>query len=331
MLPPVTGLPVFGYVAIALLLIGTLMLMPRLAVLVLSAVPVPRGPASQLALAQLRAAPGQVAVSLATIVASVSLMVSMAIMVSSFRHSLDDWLERVLPADIYVRASAGGDTAYLPPDVQARIAALPGVRRAEFLREAQLLLDPARPRVTLLVRPVNPADFGGRLPQVGESVTVAAGAPPPIWVSEAIVDLYGMRPGAEVVLPLAGKAVRFTVAGVFRDYVRQQGAIVIDRDRYVRLTGDATVTNGALWLAPGASAGEVSASIRRRIAGGDKLEIAAPGEIRAASLSIFDRTSPSPTRWSWPPWRSDSWVSRRRSARWCLRAGANSECCGTSA
>jgi putative ABC transport system permease protein len=289
-LPPVTGLPVFGYIAIALLLIGTLMLMPRLAVLALSAAPATRGPASRLALAQLRAAPGQVAVSLATIVASVSLMVSMAIMVSSFRHSLDDWLERVLPADIYLRASAGGDTAYLPPDVQARIASLPGVRRAEFLREAQLLLDPARPRVALLVRPVNPTDFGRRLPQVGESVTVAAGAPPPIWVSEAIVDLYGMRPGAEVELPLAGKAVRFTVAGVFRDYVRQQGAIVIDRDRYVGLTGDATVTNGALWLAPGADAAQVTASIRREIPGGDKLEIAAPGELRAASLSIFDRT-----------------------------------------
>ena len=34
----------------------------------------------------------------------------------------------------------------------------------------------------------------------------------------------------------------------------------------------------------------MSAAIRREIPGGDKLEIAAPGEIRAASLSIFDRT-----------------------------------------
>jgi putative ABC transport system permease protein len=289
-LPPVTGLPVFGYLAIALLLVGTLMLMPRLAVLVLSAAPVPRQPAPQLALAQLRGAPGQVAVSLATIVASVSLMVSMAIMVSSFRHSLDDWLERVLPADVYFRASDSGDTAYLPPDIQARIAALPGVRRAEFLREAQLLLDPARPRVTLLVRPVDPTDFGSRLPQVGAAVTVASGAPPPIWVSEAMVDLYAMRPGTEVDLPLAGKAVRFTVAGVFRDYVRQHGAIAIDRARYVALTGDATVTSGVLWLAPGTTAGQASTAIRRAIAGGDKLEIAAPGELRAASLSIFDRT-----------------------------------------
>jgi len=105
-----------------------------------------------------------------------------------------------------------------------------------------------------------------------------------------VVDLYGLSPGTEVDLPLAGRAVRFTVAGVFRDYVRQQGAIVIDRDRYVALTGDRTVTNGALWLALGATAAEVEAAIRRDIPGGGTLEIALPGEIRAASLTIFDRT-----------------------------------------
>jgi len=290
LLPPVGGLPVFGYLAIALLLIGTLLLMPRLAAAVLAATPVPRHPAPYLALAQLRGAPGQVAVSLATIVASVSLMVSMAIMVSSFRHSLDAWLDHVLPADVYFRASAGGDTAYLPPDVQARIAALPGVRRAEFLREANLLLDPARPRVTLMVRPMAGADAGATLALVGDAFAVPAGAPPPIWVNEGMVDLYGMRPGDAVDLPLAGTAARFTVAGVFRDYVRQQGALVIDRDRYVALTGDRTVTNGALWLTPETTAAAVTAAIRRGIPGGDRLEIAAPGEIRAASLSIFDRT-----------------------------------------
>ena len=47
------GLPLFGYAAIALLLIGTLMLMPRFAVLALSLLPRPRAPAPRLAIAQL--------------------------------------------------------------------------------------------------------------------------------------------------------------------------------------------------------------------------------------------------------------------------------------
>jgi putative ABC transport system permease protein len=290
LLPAVAGLPLFGYGAIALLLIGTLMLMPRLAVLLLSILPTPRGAPSRLALLQLRGAPGQAAVSLAAIVASVSLMVSMAIMVASFRISLDAWLERVLPADVYVRAGAAGDTAYMTVDDQARIGALPGVRRAEFLREQQLLLDPSRPRVVLLARTIDATNLTRQLQLVSAQITPAPGAPPPVWVNEAMVDLYGFALGSVVEIPIAGKQNTFTVAGVWRDYARPQGAIAIERERYVALTGDRSATNAALWLGPGTGVEQVSGAIERDIPGGTRLEIAAPGEIREFSLKAFDRT-----------------------------------------
>jgi putative ABC transport system permease protein len=290
LLPPVAGLPLFGYIAIALLVIGTLMLMPRIAVMLLAALPLPSGAPSRLALLQLRGAPGQVAVSLAAIVAAVSLMVSMAIMVASFRISLDAWLERVLPADLYLRAGAAGDTAYLGADDQARLVALPGVRRAEFQREQQLLLDPARPRIVLLARSIDAANLSRQLQLVSGPVVVAPGAPPPAWVNEAMVDLYGFAPGKVVELPMLGKAAAFTVAGVWRDYARPQGAVVIERERYIALTGDRSATGGALWLAAGANAEALSQAIVRDVPGGARLELAAPGEIREVSLKAFDRT-----------------------------------------
>ena len=290
MLPPVAGLPLAGYFAIALLLVGTLMLLPRLASSVLSLLPLPRSAAPALALAQLRGAPGQVTVSLAAIVASVSLMVSMAIMVASFRDSLDAWLLRVLPADLYVRAAAGGETAFLAPDVQAQIVALPGVRRAEFMREQQLSLDPARVRVVLQARAIDRTNAARSLPLLGTPVDVAIGAPPPVWVNEAAADLYNFQPGSVIALPLNGKALSFTVAGIWRDYGRPQGAIAIERERYVELTGDAAVTNAALWLADGADRAVVAAALRHDIPGGDRLELATPGEIRDFSLRLFDRT-----------------------------------------
>jgi len=289
-LPPVAGLPLFGYLAIALLLIGTLMLMPRIAAVVLAVIPLPRDAASRLALLQLRGAPGQAAVSLAAIVASMSLMISMAIMVTSFRDALDLWLERILPADVYVRAAAAGETSYMTPEDQTRIAALPGVRRAEFVREQQLLLDPSRPRVVLLARDIDPNDPGRRLALVGAPSTPPAEAPSPMWVNEAMADLYGFTAGKIVAIPIAGKPTAFTVAGVWRDYARPQGAFVIERERYVTLTGDRTATNGALWLAPGTDLDQVSRAIAREIPGGAKLDVAAPGEIRDFSLKIFDRT-----------------------------------------
>jgi putative ABC transport system permease protein len=290
LLPPVAGLPLFGYIAVALLVVGTLMLMPRIAMMLLAVLPLPRGAPPRLALLQLRAAPGQLAVSLAAIVAAVSLMVSMAIMVASFRISLDAWLDRILPADMYVRAGAAGDTAYMSADDQGRLVALPGVRRAEFQREQQLLLDAARPRIVLLARSIDPADLSRQLQLVSGPVTLAPGAPPPAWVNEAMVDLYGFVPGMVVELPIAGKPAAFTVAGVWRDYARPQGAIVIERDRYVSLTGDRSATSGALWLAPGTNPADLDRAIVRDIPGGARLEIAAPGEIRAVSLKAFDRT-----------------------------------------
>jgi putative ABC transport system permease protein len=290
LLPSVGGLPLFGYVAIALLLIGTLMLIPRMAARLLALLPVPRAAPARLALLQLRGAPGQAGVSLVAIVASISLMVSMAIMVASFRTSLDAWLEHVLPADVYVRASAGGDSAYLTTDDQARIAALPGVRRAEFVREQQLLLDPYRPRIVALAREGDAATLARQLLLVSASLTVASDSPPPVWVNEAMVDLYGFAFGKVIDLPLAGRPTAFTVAGVWRDYARSQGAVVIERARYVALTGDRTATNAALWLAPGADVATVSSAIARDIPGGSRLDIAAPGEIRELSLKAFDRT-----------------------------------------
>jgi putative ABC transport system permease protein len=81
---------------------------------------------------------------------------------------------------------------------------------------------------------------------------------------------------------------------VWRDYVRQFGAIVLDARDFERLTGDRTVNDVSLWLAPGTADAQVQQAIRalaaqRQIAG-DALEFASVGELRATSLRIFDRS-----------------------------------------
>jgi putative ABC transport system permease protein len=285
---PVRGLPFFGYGAIALLLIGTVMLMPRIAVLGFRVAPLLGPVAVRIGLAQLRGAPGQAGVSLAAIVASVSLMVSMAIMVASFRQSLDEWLERMLPADLYVRAGPGSDTAFLSPADQRTIAALPGARRVEFLRSQRLIVAPDRPPLALLARVV---EAEGRVPPLlGAAHPLKPGDPPAAWVSEVASDIYGWKPGAVIELPLGGRNARFTVAGIWRDYARQQGAVLIERYEYLRHTGDAYANDAALWLAPGADAASLAREIEARVAGGTNLEISGPGEIREISLETFDRT-----------------------------------------
>jgi putative ABC transport system permease protein len=117
----------------------------------------------------------------------------------------------------------------------------------------------------------------------------------PVYVSEAMVDLYGARRGEPLpVLQPALGGGSFVVAGVWRDYVRQTGAIVIDRADYLRLTGDTRVNDVQLWLAPGASANAVQARARETVArtAGDPalVEFASAAQVRAVSLRIFDRS-----------------------------------------
>jgi putative ABC transport system permease protein len=289
-LPPVAGLPVFGYLSIASLLVGTLLLLPRAASVVLSRVRATRSVPGMLAVAQLRGAPGQAGVSLATIVASVSLMVSMAIMVASFRQSLDDWLVRVLPADAYLRAASAGDTAFLSAGEQKTIASLPGIARIAFLRTQSVVLDPSRPRVALLARDLPQDDPGAALPLVGDTYAPRADDPPPAWVSEALADLMQLRPGARIDVPIGPSARTFVVAGVWRDYARQQGAIVIARPAYVAMTGDDTATDVAIWLAGATTLAQLRERIEAALPESGRLALATPGEIRAISLRIFDRT-----------------------------------------
>jgi putative ABC transport system permease protein len=295
-LPPVFNLPVFGYLAVALLLIGGIALMPRFSSLFFSfvfSIVARRAPGvtSTLTLARLANAPNQASIALGGVLSSFSLMVAMAIMVSSFRVSVDDWLTQVLAADLYVRSAVSGDTGALQPDEQQQLAAAPGIARVDFLRSLSLTLDPARPAVTLIARPIDALDPGKTLPLTGQ--VIAAGSLPngalPIWVSEAMVDLYGYAVGKTVTLPIGGVPRNFVVAGIWRDYARQSGSIQMRLSDYRLLSGDDKVNDAAIWLRPGATAAQAIAALKR-LPFGSALAFAEPGEIRAISLKIFDRS-----------------------------------------
>jgi putative ABC transport system permease protein len=96
--------------------------------------------------------------------------------------------------------------------------------------------------------------------------------------------------------PTAGPAVRAVVRGIWRDYARQQGALLMDRADWLRLTGDARVSGLAVWLAPGSSAAGVAAALARAAPADAPVEIATSGQLRATSLRIFDRSF-AVTRW----------------------------------
>ncbi|MDB5926882.1 MAG: h16 [Betaproteobacteria bacterium] len=288
--PATDGLPLWGYLSIAFLLTGAILVMPRLAEFVLSRLPLLRYPPAALASAQLQATPRQVGVSLAAILASFSLMVSMLVMVGSFRDSLATWLDGMLPADLYVRAGSLGVTGYFTPREQTLIKNIAGVRDATFIRTQNVFLRSDRPPVALLARPLAPGKSHPALPFEGATRLVTSRGPPPAWLSEVAADLLGVTTGALIEIPIANTKHTFIVAGIWRDYARQNGAIAIERTRYVALTGDERANEAAVYLDPSAATDEVSTRLRAAFGNAEGLEIASTRELKRSSLAIFDRT-----------------------------------------
>jgi putative ABC transport system permease protein len=305
--PPVAGIPLAAYLAVGLLLVGGIAALPLAvgALLDRLAPRVARFALPLLAVERSRRLRDTAAVATSGVVASLALSVALTVMVASFRDSVTQWLDGVLPAQLYVRTSSGGaqDGNTLPPDFVSAVSGVPGVDRVDPLRTTQVQMDAGLPPVMLLARPLgmDSASVGQRLPLLGD----AWPAPPPaagervvaVYVSEAMLDLHGAQRGGT--LPAlaqafpADTATRFFVAGVWRDYARQHGSVVMDLTDYVRLSGDERVNDLALHLSEGSTEDAVRERIRAVAQGmgaGELIEFASASEIRAVSLRIFDRS-----------------------------------------
>jgi putative ABC transport system permease protein len=288
LLPPLGELPLGGYGAIGAWLLAAVVAVAPLARAALRHGERIERPLAFLALSQVRHLPGHLAASVAGIVVSAALCVAMAIMVFSFRVSLEDWLAGVVSADLYVRSGGGGESGFLTLEEQRRIAALPEVASIEPLRYDRLALAGQAAPLSLVARPVDARILRGFHPQPSE-------IPPPsgdvnVWISEAARDLEGWRAGERVRLAIAGKEVEVRVAGVIRDYARTWGAVIIPLEEYRRITGETRAHDLALHLARGVDPQAAEAAIRRALPQAQGLVFEEAGELRRRSLEIFDRS-----------------------------------------
>ena len=305
--PPIGGIPLAAYFSVGLLLVGGITALPGLIALLYDRISplVAHRLLPLLAVERARRVRESAAVAVSGVVASLSLAVALTVMVASFRDSVTNWLDVLLPADLYVRTAApsgssgAGDTVYLTPAFVKAVSEVPGVQRISTQRATPLSLAPDKPSITLIAREIG--DPATALPLVGKPLPVPPGKIG-IYVSEAMVDLYGAQPGRPFTpLPAAfgslaktGTAVDFYVAGIWRDYARQFGAIIMERSDFERLTGETAVNDLAISLAPGASAQDVEQAVRRTAdqfeGAGSLIEFASASQIRSISLKIFDRS-----------------------------------------
>jgi putative ABC transport system permease protein len=224
---------------------------------------------------------------------TVAMLVSVAIMVSSFRDTLVVWVDGTLGGDLYIRPAPPGATNpgnVLDPDLPRLVAAIPGVAAIERFRSVRIqfrgfpALIAGSDFETLAAR-------SGLLFVNGEAtadVATRLRGEDRVVVSEPLAVRHGLETGDTILLPTPSGVAPFRIEAVFYDYSSEGGLIVIDRGTLIRHRDDEAVSTLAVYLDTNADTLSVQGAIAE--AAGPRIRISAYASIRDQILRVFDQT-----------------------------------------
>jgi putative ABC transport system permease protein len=224
---------------------------------------------------------------------AVSVTIGVTVMITSFRATVENWLDLTLVADLYIAPpSLGGANAAatIAPSVPETIAAVPGVAEVETIRGVT---------VDSEFGPVHLSAADTQRRRSAALYRFSAGHPDDVWqamltgaviVSEPFAYRHSLpATGATVTLRTDAGPVTFPVAAVYYDYASDQGTILMARTVYLEHWNDPDLSGLAVYVSPGADPAEIAADLRAALSG-TALQVQVNRALRDEALEVFDRT-----------------------------------------
>jgi putative ABC transport system permease protein len=306
---PVGDLPLFGYIA-TLCVLGSLSFLAPLCIQGLgmrhprqeSQTMMLGGSLRLIAADQAARHPGRNSVTVSALMVGLSIMIGVAVMVRSFRDTVEVWVDETVMADLVVAPPAwlqgkqvGQASSALPGTWRATLSAIDGIAAVDALREVSVDVD-GQP-VALVSRDLQLHAQRSRYRMIhGDSSTALRRAAETggILLSEVLATRLRLHEGSQVSITTPAGPVAVSVEGVFYDYATDGGKMVIDRTRYQREWHDDRVSVFPVYLDAGADAEQVRHSIVTHVTGKDGTTVPPlvirNHELRKEILEIFDRS-----------------------------------------
>ena len=297
-LPPLDGKPLFGYIAALLLVAASALAIPAMVTVLMpllsAALRRLLGVEALLAARSLAGSLRRTSVLVGTLSTAIAMMTSVGIMVGSFRQTVVTWMERQLPADLYLRPAGepGGDRyPTIRPELAGRIATLPGVAAVSRFRAYNM-------EYQGLPATLASVDIGSSEPR--EGTEFLSGRPSSVVlhqlaagnnaiVSEPFANKHLVHTGDLLTLPMGVRAISFRVVGIFYDYGDEAGIILLARSTMLRYLPDQAASSLAVYVAPGADLETIRGEISKAASGSDVL-LFSNREIRRQGIRTFDQT-----------------------------------------
>ncbi len=297
-MPAIAGKPLFGYLATLLLIAASAFAVPAvvnfISLKTAKLLGKIMGVEGLLASRSLSASLRRTSVLVGALSTAIAMMVSVGIMVGSFRQTVMTWMNSQLPADLYLRP-AGDPAADRHPTISLElteeIASIEGVAAVERLRAYEISYDGmpatlASVDLRVLKSYRNSSFFSGRPTEV---VLGKLRGTNTVIVSEPFTYKHHVKTGDTITLAMGESRANFRIVDVYYDYASERGYILMDRDIMLRYLPDPSPSNLAIFVAANANAGEVRQKIVEA-ASGHHILVFSDRDLRTEAIRIFDRT-----------------------------------------
>lgn len=295
---PIDHRPVFGFLAALLILIGVSFLVPSVTTLLNRLLaPVLHflfGSEGKLASRYLHDSMARTVITIAALMTALSMLISISIMILSFRKTVDLWVEQSINGDVFIfpgSYSITGYSALLPLEVSRALPSLPGVKAVDSFRALE---------VEYQGQPALIASVDGEVFLKMKVIRFTRGNPhailrqfasgQAILVTESFSLRHNVKAGNRIRLNTPQGEREFFISGVFYDYSSDWGMVLLEKKLFQSLWKDETLHSAGIYLKEGFSQESFKEMIRERYSKPYRLFVVSHRELRNEVLKIFDQT-----------------------------------------
>ena len=299
LLPPIGGFPYFGFLAVFFVIMGVSFLSPSA---LLAGRDLLRGICKKyfggegfLACMNLSQNIGRNSLAISSLAIAFMMIISMSIMVHSFRQTVIVWIGQTLKADLFVRVAGGRDIDYqytLPGDRVEGIRKISGVAAVDLFR-AQDISYNDKPAV------LGSGDFEA-LSRYGNLVIKSGPTAQELFaqmvgqdraiISESFALKHEVGVGDSLFMETPNGSAKLQVVAVYYDYSRERGYIIIDRSIFIKYYGDTDVNSFVIYLSNKNEIENVRQELLKTLGADYNLVIRSNPELKKNVLEIFDKT-----------------------------------------
>ena len=297
-LAPINNFPYFGFLSVFLIILSLSLLTPAVLLWTRDRLHFffknRFGGEGLLACMNLSQNVGRNALAISSLAIAFMMVISMSIMVHSFRQTVIVWIDQTLRADLFVRVAGGRDIDYqhtLPSESVERLKSLKGIAAVDQFRA----LDITHNDLPVVLAT---GDFSV-LSQYGNLV-IKTGPPAQelaqvmvnqnrAMISEAFSLKHKVSIGNNIELQTPNGPAQMEVAAIYFDYSRERGYIILDRTTFLNYYEETAINSFVIYLEDKTQLNSIRKEILKTLKD-HRLIIRSNSELKQQVLEVFDKT-----------------------------------------